>query len=111
MATKAIHLEAVSDLSTNAFIAALERFVVRRGLCAHLRSDNGTNFRGADRELRNIFREASDFFKECRPQLSRRRIEWSFIPPSAPHFGGLWKAGIKSIKFHLRRVIGEQILT
>jgi len=56
IATKAVHLKAVSDLSTNAFIAALERFVARRGLCAYLRSDNRTNFnpslglqpRGAD---------------------------------------------------------------
>jgi len=72
MATKAVHLEAVSDLSTNAFIAALERFVARRGLCAHLKSDNGTNFRGADRELRNLFREASDFFKECRPVKAKK---------------------------------------
>jgi len=61
--------------------------------------------------LWNLFREALDFFKECRTQLRQRRIEWSFISPSAPHFGGLWETGIKSTKFHLRRVIGEQILT
>jgi len=111
MALKAIHLKAVSDLYANAFIEALEQFVVRRGLCAQLRSDNATNFKEADRELRSIFREASDFFKECRPQLRRKRIEWSLIPLLAPHFEGLCEAGIKSTKFHLRRVIGEQILT
>jgi Integrase zinc binding domain len=47
MATKAVHLEIVSDASTLAFIAALHRFVSRRGLCQNLYSDNGTNFVGA----------------------------------------------------------------
>ena len=39
-----------------------------------------------------------------------RGIKWSFIPPSAPHFGGLWESGVKSLKYHLRRVIGGTIL-
>ncbi|XP_055604756.1 uncharacterized protein LOC129752988 [Uranotaenia lowii] len=40
MATKAIHQELVSDLTTDAFIAALERFISRRGMVAELHSDN-----------------------------------------------------------------------
>lgn len=52
LSTKAIHLEAVTDLSTNAFLAALKRFISRRGLCSELWSDHGTNFVGADREIR-----------------------------------------------------------
>ena len=39
-----------------------------------------------------------------------RGIKWSFISPSAPHFGGLWESGVRSVKFHLRRVIGGTIL-
>jgi len=52
LATKAIHLECVEDYATTGFLAAFRRFVSRRGLPSHLYSDNGTNFRGADRELR-----------------------------------------------------------
>ncbi|GFV39575.1 integrase catalytic domain-containing protein, partial [Trichonephila clavipes] len=38
-------------------------------------------------------------------------IDWHFIPPSSPHFGGIWESGIRSVKFHLKRVLGETILT
>ncbi|CAL8145348.1 unnamed protein product [Orchesella dallaii] len=54
MATKAIHLEAVSDLTTASFIAAFRRFVSRRGFCANLFSDCGTNFIGADKEFKRL---------------------------------------------------------
>jgi len=52
LATKAIHLEVAEDYSTAGFLAAFHRFVSRRGLPTHMYSDNGTNFHGADRELR-----------------------------------------------------------
>jgi len=100
-ATKAVHLELVSDLSTPAFLAALRRFVARRGRCSNLYSDCGTNFIGAQRELAKLAEKAAMV----------ENITWSFNPPSAPHMGGLWEAGVKSVKHHLARVIGEQLLT
>lgn len=109
--TRAIHLEAVSDLFTSAFLAAFRRFVARRGRCRCLLSDNATNFNGADAELRQMFRAASDFYQEAGPILANDHTEWRFIPPRAPHFGGLWEAGIRSTKHHLRRVVGDQTLT
>lgn len=100
-ATKALHLELVSDLTTSAFLAALRRFISRRGRVSVIHSDCGTNFVGAAKYLHEVFAQAT----------IEEKIEWRFNPPAAPHFGGLWEAGIKSVKYHLIRLIGDQILS
>ncbi|XP_031777412.1 uncharacterized protein LOC116415912 [Nasonia vitripennis] len=109
--TRAIHLELVSDLTTATFISAYRRFVGRRGVCQKLYSDNATNFHGADNELKAMFQRASDFYQKVASVLANDGTEWVFIPPSAPHYGGLWEAGVKSVKHHLKRVVGEHTLT
>ncbi|XP_055910832.1 uncharacterized protein LOC129945200 [Eupeodes corollae] len=113
MSTKAIHLELVSDLTTDAFLAAFKRFVSRRGKCANMYSDNGTNFQGARRCLNEMQKlvVSQAHNEEIASRLAMDGTAWHFIPPSAPHFGGLWEAGVKSVKLHLRRVVGSSILT
>lgn len=113
LSTKAIHLEIVSDLSTKAFLAALDRFVSRRGLPRTIHSDNGTNFVGANNVLKDLqkFLSSHHTQKEITQHLLEQRIDWHFIPPRAPAFGGLWEAGVKSMKHHLHRSIGDTKLT
>ena len=67
LSIKAIHIEVVSDLTTEAFMSTYSRFVARRGLCSVLYSDNGTTFKGADAELRRLFRQTSSFSQEALP--------------------------------------------
>ncbi|XP_055916401.1 uncharacterized protein LOC129949150 [Eupeodes corollae] len=111
LATKAIHLEAVSDLTTQAFLAAFKRFTARRGICKQIYSDCGTNFIGANNELAKMMKEAQHDWKQVAELLANRGTDWHFIPPASPHFGGLWEAGVKSVKYHLKRVIGIERLT
>ena len=106
--TKAVHLELVSSLSTDDFMLALRRFISRRGKPRKIYSDNGTNFVGASKELSRYFVSAERDITEA---ALRVEIEWSFLPPYSPHFGGLWEAGVKSVKHHLRRVLTESRLT
>lgn len=112
MVTRAIHLEAVTDLTAKGFIAAFRRFTSRRGHCNDLYSDNGTNFVGANKQLRDMFDKAkSSIPSEITQLLTLERTTWHFIPPHAPNFGGLWEAGVRSTKTHLKRVIGDTTLT
>jgi hypothetical protein len=108
-ATRAVHIELVCDCSTSTFLNALKRFISRRGKPSHLYSDNATNFIGANRELRNLFKQAK-FNTAIENHLANEQISWHFIPPRSPHMGGLWEAAVKSTKGHLKRVIGNVIL-
>lgn len=110
LSTRAIHLELVSDYTSETFLAAFRRFVSRRGLPSDLYSDNGTTFVGGDKELRNAFRAVIQD-PNVGNLLATDHVNWHFIPPGAPHFGGLWEAGVKCTKHHLRRVLGSRTLT
>jgi hypothetical protein len=111
LATRAIHLEPVSELTTAAFLAALDRFVAVRGHPRNVYSDNGSNYVGAEQELRDLFSMLQASSDEIGSRLAHDGIEWRFIPPHGPHFGGIWESGVKSVKGHLRKVFGSQSFT
>lgn len=111
MATSAIHIEVVTDYTASAFLAAFHRFTGRRGTPKKMYSECGTNFKGAEKELRRLFNKASDEAKELAPLLLKDGTQWSFNSPSAPHFGGKWEAAVKSVKHHLARAVGDVTLT
>ena len=56
MASHAIHLEVANTLETDSFICALRRSICRRGPIHQLRCDQGSNFVGAKKELRNALK-------------------------------------------------------
>ena len=111
MATRAVHIEVVEDYTSEAFIAAFHRFTARRGHCKALYSDQGTNFVGADSLLKQMVSSSASYSTQIVNSLAKEGTSWIFNPPSAPHFVGIWEAAVKSAKHHLRRVIGEQVLT
>ncbi|XP_070068094.1 uncharacterized protein [Drosophila takahashii] len=105
LTTRAIHLELAHDLSTDSCIIAIRNFVCRRGPVYKLRSDNGKNFVGADREARRF----GDVFEPERIQgeLSGRGIEWVFNCPINPSEGGVWERMVQCVKRVLRHTLKE----
>lgn len=78
-----------------------------------MHSDNGTNFVGADNEIKEFIQltNSKTHNEQVANEISKDGINWHFNPPSAPHFGGLWEAGVKSTKYHLRRIMGLSRVT
>lgn len=107
-ATRAVHLEVANDYSTQGFLSAFKSFVGRRGKPSDVYSDNQPAFQGADAELRREFnRLVRD--PELHNALVTEQIQWHFIPPEAPHFGGIWEAAVRAFKHHFKRVLGKFI--
>ncbi|XP_062713695.1 uncharacterized protein LOC134290550 [Aedes albopictus] len=113
LVTKAAHVELVYDLSTAAFLAALQRFVARRGRPGLIQCDNATNFKGAAKELAQLRKQFYDqqHQAEVISTCADDGTEFRFIPPRSPNFGGLWEAAVKSFKKHLRATIGNSVLS
>ncbi|XP_048030832.1 uncharacterized protein LOC125266231 [Megalobrama amblycephala] len=108
LTTRAVHLEVLTSMDSDAFLMALRRFIGRRGKPAELYSDQGTNFRGGNTELKEAFRQLSG---DLQQQMAKQQISFHFNPPAAPHFGGVWEREIRSIKVALYTTLGSDTVT
>ena len=110
MSSRAIHIETATSLDADSFINALRRFLSRRGPVSQIRSDNGTNFVGAQRELREALAEMKD--DVVKQMLMKQNIKWIFNPPAGSHFGGVWERQIRTVRKVLTQLsheFGEQL--
>ena len=98
--TRAVHLELAYNLETDGFLMALCNFTARRGRIKTLTSDNGANFRGAERELRELIQGLDQ--DELAKYSRENGFEFRFNPPGAPHMGGVFESLIKSAKRAIR---------
>ena len=106
LSSRAMHLEIADSLNTDSCINAMRRFIARRGQVKLMRSDNGTNFVGADKELR---REIENWNKNAiSDAMLQQNIQWIFNPPLASHFGGAWEREIRTIRKVLNGILNMQ---
>ena len=98
--SRAIHLEIVLELSLECFLQAFRRFVSQRSLPRLLLSDNASTYLAAAEELQKLLSSAA-----LKEDLSRRGVEWRFIPKRAPWFGGFWERLIALTKSALKKVL------
>ena len=100
--SRAIHLEVVTDLSTETFLLAFRRFAGRRSTPQLMVSDNATTFQAAAEELKTLSSS-----EEVRAVLNREGVTWRFIPKKAPWFGGFWERLIGLTKSAIKKVLGR----
>lgn len=99
MACPAVHLETACSLDTSSFINSLRRFISIRGPIQQLRCDRGTNFVGAENELRDAVKELDD--QQLQRYLTSEGcdfITFKMNVPSASHMGGVWERQIRSVR-------------
>ena len=109
LVTRAVPLEVARSLETDSFINALRKFVARRGPPSDIYSDNGSNFVGAGRELKQSLQKWNQ--SQIADFLSQKEIQWHFNPPAAPHFGGIWERLVQSCKKALKVALHGQVVT
>lgn len=100
LTVRAVHVELAFNLTTESCIKCVRRFLDRRGSPIEIYSDNGTNFQGAERLLRQQINEglAATYTNTT---TACHAAAWRFIPPGAAHMGGSWERLVRSIKVAL----------
>ena len=108
MATRAVHLEVSHSLDTSSFLQALSRFISRRTKPSEIWSDNGSNFVGAERELRTAVRQFDT--SDMHNAMLKHNINWHFNPLASSHQGGVWEGVIRSVRRVLYSIIADRVL-
>ena len=96
LAIRGVHIEVAHSLETDSFVMALRRFIARRGQVKEIRSDNGTNFTGGERELRESINAWNH--NKIHEALLQKSIKWNFNPPYGSHCGGVWERCIRTTR-------------
>ena len=109
LATRAVHLEMAWALDTNSFLEAFTRMTNRRGVPATVYSDQGTNFQGANNELKDLLAQFDQ--EKITNTMTTKGVKWVFNPPNAPHFGGAHEALIKSSKKAMKATLENADIT
>ena len=109
LTTRAVHVEIVPSMDASSCVMEVERFVSRRGIPAIFWSDNGTNFVGAEKELRDSIEKWIIF--NIAAEIAHKGINLRFNPLSAPHQGGIWERLVRSFKRILYTILGTGHLT
>ena len=85
-------MEVAHPMGTDSFLQALRRVIARRRPIRELRSDQGTNFVGAENELKRALQEMDD--EKIEAALLKHNIDWVRHPATASNFGGAWERQI-----------------
>lgn len=105
LCSRAVHIEMLEDMTTDAFINALRCFISIRGAVRQIRSDQGINFIGAKSELKNALKEVSE--ERVAVYLATKQCDFCLNAPSSSHAGGIWERQIRTVKGVMSSVLAQ----
>ena len=99
LASRAVHIEVVASMEMDSFIMAVRRVIARRGNMRTIRSNNGSNFIGAENELCKVFNEMDHTkISNLLQDNGTDWLVWIKNTPTASHMGGVWERQIRSAR-------------
>lgn len=107
LSSRAVHLEVAYGLDTASFLNALSRMIARRGHPEEMVSDNGSNFVGAVRELRELVQAIDADAVGEKLAKGGTTLKWNWNPPLGSHHGGVFEIMIKAAKRAIYSVLGD----
>ena len=92
-------------MDADSFLNAFSRMASRRGIPEVMFSDNGGNFVKADKELKDLVNQLDQ--EKIKQTTANKGVQWSFNPPGAPHFGGVYEIMVKAAKKAIKNILGN----
>ena len=109
LVTRAVHVEIAHSMTSDSFLMAFHRFMARRGKPNKVYSDNGSNLVAAEQELKAEISAINS--QRLQDEMLVEGISWHFIPPQAPHMGGVWERMVRGVKSAFRALLTHRLLT
>lgn len=97
---RAVHIEMLDDMTTDAFINGLRCFIAIRGAVREIRCDQGSNFIGAKNELQECLKQVNS--DRLNTFLAEKQCDFIMHTPHSSHTGGVWERQIRTIRNVLR---------
>ena len=98
-------METSFKMDTDSFLNAFSRMTSRRGIPEVMFSDNEGNFAKADKELKDLVNQLDQ--EKIKQTTANNGVQWSFNPPGAPHFGGVYEIMVKAAKKAIKNILGN----
>ena len=108
LTTRAVHVEIAHSLDADSFVQCLHRMTSRRGAVSFIRSDQGRNFIGAEKTIKDEINKWNARY--IQDHFNKENIRWNFNPPHASHHGGVWERQIRTVRKVMAGLTQEQVL-
>ena len=103
LSSRAIHVEMLDDMTTDAFISGLRCLIAIRGAIQQIRCDQGSNFIGAKNEFKDALKEVDT--ERLATFLSEKQCDFHMNAPYTSHAGGVWERQIRTVRSVLQATI------
>lgn len=105
LSSRAIQIKILETMDASSFTCAVRCFFALHGPVMKFRCDHGTNFVGGKSQLHDALLEMDQ--TQIQKFTAEHGCEWTFNPPHASHFSGVWECQIRTVRHILDAMLVE----